>query len=300
MKRMCTEEQLRSCIKELQQKEEAKLIMHRKFNEPVVAEMIKKNGNARSVKLILAADSEGLLAVMMASSKSDKIRGYQYFKYSGMQGIQVKEKTGTVRIVIQFLDGTRYIFRIGRKNTGMLPHQKEYLEHIVFMLESQNRHDMDNEYYKKLRRKEKVFNVVYCVTLLLFLLMIAEINSTLKSGYVMMVLSMIAGVLLHLAVIIFFSIMSEKIRNQKFYKEYNPIIKEYTETQDAQECLRKLTDIREKPGTREASNAYHISLSTMYCRLGEKEKAFQHIILVQTTDENLLEAVRKQREWIGM
>lgn len=138
------------------------------LNHLVIGTLKKVNGEEQSsVSCILDVNENGILAVLMDPFRADKVGGYQYFKFSNMQGIYIKEKALFCYITIQFTDGTNYVFQVMKRGDKYLPNQNSNIRYINSFLSEQNLNDMDNSIYKKRVVQKKNSALVYIITLII-------------------------------------------------------------------------------------------------------------------------------------
>ncbi|MDD3142447.1 MAG: hypothetical protein PHX08_26270, partial [Lachnospiraceae bacterium] len=166
MKLFYTEEILQDCIRRINKGNMVVTIKDCVFQEPMTAVMLQRNNTSSTTNCILASSVEGILLIRMDRFKVEKYYGFEYLRYSDMQGIQIKEKWLSVHIIIQCTNGMKYKLQVVKRNTKHLPNQHEYMEHLISNLEARNLHDMKNEMFKKNRKAERKNDAVYLGTLI--------------------------------------------------------------------------------------------------------------------------------------
>src|SRR5699024_1058302 len=110
----------------------------------IVGSTLKRNGEDFKVDCALDINDEGILLVYIEDMKDEDI-SFHHFRFSDIQGIQVKNRWSFQNITLQFTDGRNYVFECMKKNTTHLPHQSKHLEELIDVLEIKKLYDIEND-----------------------------------------------------------------------------------------------------------------------------------------------------------
>lgn len=298
-----TEEKIVNAIKRLQLEHSIpEDIKTRPIKYPLIANLIRSNGTKASTNCAIDSNDKGILVILLHTFKPEKIIGYQYFKFSDIQDIKIKRVLLTVKISLQFVDGTKYVFRVTRKNLKYFPHQKDNLEKIISILESKGLSAMKNPIYKKNFIKNKIFSLFYGVTLLLFeFITMLYINENLKTVMENKFLFILSGLLvfaIHCIIFTFFVTAIKYLRDIKFINAYTPIIRKYEQTKDVNQLLKSLLAIKKLPKTQNKKNIYYLGLSAAYSKCNNNIEARNILLKIKTKDLEMAELVKRQLQLI--
>jgi len=266
----------------------------------VAGSMLKRNGEENVADCALDINEQGILLVFIEDEQSDKEVVFHHFEFSEIQGIQVKKRMIFRHIILQFKDGRNYVFQCIKQNTNRLPYQKEHLDAFISILEAQNLHDMNNKVHRQNVKSNRKMAFVYISTLILFLAaaMFLTLNAFPNSMIAMIIITIGAGIIHFIVFILGFLLIYMK-KDRPFAKEFNPIMKEYKESQDAEKLLTQLLAIKSEPKNQDSKNTFYLTLSTAFHENNQTEQALETLDKVQTTNEKEIEIVEEQRRVLG-
>lgn len=272
------------------------------LEHPVFGYLKKENVDKRQTDCILDVDEDGVLAVLISGLKNDKVQEHFYFRFADMQGIKIKDRKFSVYITLRFTNGMNYEFQLEKRKMKRFPNQNKYLSYVISIMDKQDLHNMKSPSYRKRIYYDKLFSFIYVTTLLAFELLALRLLFIFGSGSVLFfILLVIISVLVFVFHMIFLSlawIYIDKVINRKFYKAYNQILKEHTETNNAETFLKELNSLPYTPKGSQAKNAFYLSKSTALYENNKLEEALVCLDEVQISTKQIRELVEKQKKVI--
>lgn len=262
----------------------------------IVGSTLKRNGEDFKVDCALDINDEGILLVYIEDMKDEDI-SFHHFRFSDIQGIQVKNRWSFQNITLQFTDGRNYVFECMKKNTTHLPHQSEHLEEFIDVLESKQLHDMENEIHKEHVKSNRKMAFSYVATLLLFLIAGMFFSFTVfPNSFVAMVIVIILTAIVHFIFYIFSSLFLFTKKDRPFIQEFNAVMDEYKENEDTEQLLTHLLNIQHEPKNRDSKNTFYITLSTALHENNRSEEGLEYLDKVQTVNEKEIAIIKEQRK----
>ena len=265
-------------------------------NHLILAVIQKINNVSFNQNCIISINNEGLLFGFMSKLKVDKATDYHFFKFKDMQGIALKNGIFGMKIIIQFKSGTRYQLYASKKSNNNLPNQTENLGYIISVLAAKNLNDMSSKKYSGIKWENRKSSFAYVSTLILALLIPICFINRIKSTLLFTVI-VVAVWIVHFILFSALATSSEKRKNKKFTEEYNKIIEKYNEAKDDYQLYCDLKNILNRPRTKDAKNAYYLSLSTAASNIGYFNESLDYLDMVEYLEGDILnKAVNQQRE----
>lgn len=266
------------------------------LNHPVSGYLKKTNGENAVLDCVLDVNEDGILAVLISSFRTDKIKAYQYFPFTDIQGIKIKKGILHYHIRLQFKDGKNYVFQVMKRRTKHFPNQVQHLEYMVSVLHGQHLTDMDNHLYQKKVIRDKIFAAIYIVTLLLVEIIALFFSYNYNSNNMFLTIGIvILAAIIHFILCIAVSLYLDKRKDKHFMREYNQFMKRYSETESAEVLLNSLTNMENPPKTTQAANAFSFSMSTALYKTNRKEEALFYLDKIKTPDKEFQKAVEEQK-----
>lgn len=262
----------------------------------IVGTIIKRNGEDFKVDCALDSNDEGILLVFIEDMKDEDI-SFHHFKFSDIQGIQVKNRRFFRNITLQFKDGRNYVFECMKKNTTYLPNQKDHLEAFINVLESKQLHDMENDIHKENVKSNRKMAFSYIVTLVLFLIAGMFFSFTVfPNSFVAMVIILILTGVIHFVFYVFGSLFLFTKKDRPFIKEFNAVMEEYKKDEDTERLLTNLLNIQSEPETQDSKNTFYLTMSTALHENNRTDEGLEYLDKVQTVNEKEIEIIEEQRK----
>lgn len=265
----------------------------------VAGSVIKRNGSDYRADCVIDTNSSGMLVVFTGNIHSDEALLFYHFRFSDIQGIQVKKRISFYHVIVQFIDGRHYVFECAKQDTKERPNQANNLQKLIAIVEDQQLNDMNNDIHKENVTSNRKLEGSYIITLVVFLL--AALFSSLKifpSSMVAMVITVIVAAVAHFIVYSIVSIFLHTRKDRPFVKEFNEVMKEYNEKKDMKRLLDDLTNIKHEPKTKDSKNTFYLTISTALHENDRSEEALASLNQVQTLDEQEMKIVEEQRKVI--
>lgn len=262
----------------------------------IVGTFVKRNGQDYKVDCALDINHEGILLVCIENMEDEDI-SFHHFKFSDVQGIQVKNRWFFRNITLQFSDGRNYVFECMKNNTRYLPEQSEHLAQFIDVLESKQLHDMDNEVHKRNVRSNRKMAFSYVSTLLLFLIAGMFFSFTVfPNSFVAIVIILILTGIIHFIFYVFGSLFLFIKKDRPFLKEYNAVMDDFKKYEDSEQLLANLLNIQSEPKTQDTKNTFYLTMSTALHKNNRTKEGLEYLDKVQTVSEKEIAIVEEQRK----
>ena len=260
-----------------------------------IAKIIKVNGEKMLSSCVLEADNRGVLVVHMHHFKVDKAIGYDYFAFSDLQGIRIKEGMLFYKMTFQFKDGRNYVIHMQKRNMKHLPNQRKNAEYIVTTLHEQHLHDMENPTFKKMKRQNRMMDFTYTSTLILTVVMTLFIGITYMPSKVLFFFMIFGAAILHFIIFSMVTTFFSNRKNRSFLDEYSRIMEQYQHTEDTEQLLNALQTMQHEPKSEHTENMFKLSLSTALYKTKQVNEALEVLDTIETTNPQIAKVVAEHR-----
>lgn len=265
----------------------------------VAGSILKRNGADFRVDCALDVNDEGIFVAFIEDVHSDKEVVFHSFKFSEIQGIKVKSRKYFYNVTLQFIDGRNYVFEFVKQSTKQLPNQGEQLESFISILQEKNLHDMDNIMHKQHIKSNRKMAFSYIITLVIFLIAAMFYSvAAFPNNMFWMIISIIVTGMIHFVFFMLGTVFLYTRKDRPFTKEFNRIMDEYNENSNVEDLLTKLSNMNNKPGTRNSKNTFYLTKSTALHENNRTEEALLCLDDVQTTNEKEIDIIETQRRML--
>lgn len=263
-------------------KEELKL-----QEKPVLIHLTKDNSVRANNPAILFYGEEGIFICILDYPNADEVIALRKITFKNVKGLKI-EKAKFNETNILTANGGHFVFSI--PNTGKVEEyeafKKNKAEFLNFLIKFET--ESKESAIKEISNRKRGRFIIFITPLIAILILFIKFSHNM--GRLEFFLKLLALIIVYNIIFAVIRVGIMALKDRGFTKEFNNIMKEFSQDKDSKKLYNSLKNIASKPLNIQNKNTYYLSLAIASYSLGEVDEAKEMIARI----------VFDQREMIGL